>query len=521
MGDTADGKTLPTEVDVIVVGSGAAALTGAYTAATRGMQVLVLEKAPVIGGISAYSGAGIWLPGNAALRRAGVDDTVDAGVAYVRATVGDRTPRDLQETYVRTGPDLVEFLEADEAIEFAHHRFPDYFDAPGRALPDGRTIRPLPLAGNVLGERLTLIRPMIGADMFGLPESRDLLDGGQALIGRLLLALDGTGNADLRTQCPMHSLVLTDGRVTGVVAGEGRESVTARSGVLLAAGGFECDESRRREHHGLPGAAWTSSPVGSNTGDAMEAARSVGAAVDLLDEAWWCPSVLFPSGHSVFASIISGGIFVDPDGQRFANESLPYDQMGHALKQQYAKFGPEAEFWWIFDSRTESIPGFCGFSGPLPDATEFRAAGLWRSGRTPEELAERIGVPARNLRATVDRFNEFSKVGFDSDFHRGEDDYDRFFGVGDGPNGVLVPLTEGDLHAVRIVLGDLGSKGGAVIDRDGRVLGDDGAPIPGLFAAGGSTASVAGHVYPGPGVPLGLGMVFGYRAASEMSASRQ
>ncbi|MCO1655509.1 FAD-dependent oxidoreductase [Pseudonocardia humida] len=502
-------------VDVVVVGSGAAALTGAYTAAARGLRVLVLEKTGHLGGTSAYSGATIWLPGNGVLRRAGVPDTVEDGLRYLRHTVGDRTPAAQQEAYVRTGPELVEFLERDPDVEFEVLPFPDYFDAPGRGLPTGRGICPLPLRGDRLGDRLGLLRPTIAADQFGKRVTRSTLFGGQSLVGRLLLALDRTGGAEIRTGTALHSLAVTDGRVRGVRVGpDGSARVDARVGVLVAAGGYEGDPARRRELHGLPGADWTSAAPGSNTGDALAALQAVGAEVDLLDEAWWCPATLFPNGRAAFTLGLHGGIFVDPDGRRFGNESLPYDRMGHLLHDRIRRHGPGTAFWWVFDSRTPSVPGICQ---PLPDPDEFRAAGLWRSAGTARELAAAIGVPPTALHETVERFNGFAASGTDADFHRGEDDYDRFFATGTGPNPALVALEQGPLHAVRIVLGDLGTKGGARIDPCGRVLATDGRAIPGLYAAGNSAASVAGHVYPGPGVPLGSGMVFAYRAAVAMS----
>ncbi|MGW0176798.1 FAD-dependent oxidoreductase [Rhodococcus sp. NPDC003322] len=511
-------QTLPDEVDVIVVGSGAAALAGAYTAAAKGMQVLVLEKMPLVGGITSYSGGAVWLPGNAALARDGVVDNVEDGLTYFRATVGGRTPSDLQEAYVRTGPELLDFLESNPVIRFESHPFPDYFEAPGRARPTGRTIRPVPLACAELGLRLDLIRGQTPEDSFGVHDDRTLFDGGHALIGRLVLALDSTGNADIRVSSPMTSLVVTDGAVTGVRVGDDGHEVRARAGVLLAAGGFECDAERRREFQGLPGAEWASSPAGSNTGDALTVLESVGASIDLLDESWWCPSILFPNGRAAFAVIISGGIFVGPDGKRFTNESLPYDRLGHEIRDHLREHGSEAELWWVFDSNTPNIPGYC--AAPV-DEDEFRSAGIWRSGATVRELAEALDVDAAALSETIERYNEFARTGVDPDFHRGEDDYDRFFALGTGPNPALVPVSEGEFRAVRIVLGDIGTKGGARIDTSARVLDRDGAPIPGLYAAGGSSASVAGHVYPGPGVPIGSGMVFGYRAARAMQEALQ
>ncbi|MFD0854939.1 FAD-dependent oxidoreductase, partial [Actinomadura adrarensis] len=136
--------------DVVVVGSGGAALTAAYTAASSGLSTIVLEKTQYFGGTSAYSGASIWLPGNQALKRAGLADSVELGRAYFTAVVGDRTPAELQDAFLSTGPELVEFLEKDPALEFQYIPFPDYFEAPGR-FDGGRSITPAPLPSAELG----------------------------------------------------------------------------------------------------------------------------------------------------------------------------------------------------------------------------------------------------------------------------------------------------------------------------------------------------------------------------------
>ena len=118
------------------------------------------------------------------------------------------------------------------------------------------------------------------------------------------------------------------------------------------------------------------------------------------------------------------------------------------------------------------------------------------------------------------RFNAFAAAGVDEDFHRGEDPYDQYFAAGGGTNPNLVPLGEGPYHAVPIVLGDLGTKGGLTTDDRARVTAPDGTVVPGLYAAGNSAASVSGAVYPGPGVPIGSAMVFAHLAALDL-AGRQ
>lgn len=509
-------RALPAEVDVIVVGSGAAALTGAFAAANSGLCVLVLEKSSYLGGTCAYSGGAMWLPGNHILERDGVEDDVETGLTYFRATVGDRTPRDLQEAYVRTGPEMVAFL-ADEAGFLADKMsFPDYFEAPGRAKPTGRAIGPTPIPSARLGAALDVLRPTAAADKFGRDVARAELHGGQSLIAQLLLALDGCADVDIRIECPMDSLVYENGRVCGVRAG--RAEIVARLGVIVAAGGYDADDARRRSLQGIAGGGAASTPVGINTGDALDAFMAVGADIDLLEEAWWAPGIVMPTGRATFLPIVQGGIFVGTDGRRFADESLPYDRLGHELLEQVHRLGADATFWWVFDSRDAGAPGIC--EPPLV-LEEFTADSEWfHTAETVKELAGKLGIDADTLAATVERFNKGAADGRDDDFGRGIDDFGRFFGTGNGSNPALIPLEIGPFRAMRLVLSDLGTKGGARIGTDGEVLRPDGQPIPGLYAAGGSAASVAGHVYPGPGTPLGSGMVFAYRAAKAMARAR-
>ncbi|MCL2583679.1 MAG: FAD-binding protein, partial [Streptosporangiales bacterium] len=402
-------------------------------------------------------------------------------------------------------------------LEFEYGMFPDYFEAPGR-VENGRDIFPVRIKAAELGDRLAQLRPTIGEDQHGLPERRRTLTGGQALIGRFLLALDATGAAELRTGSRVRELLVEAGRVTGVVTeeqGSVRE-IRARKGVIVAAGGWECDDELRAEHHGLPHGEWTSSAPGSNTGDALRALQGAGAAIDLMDEAWWCPATLFPNGRAAFTLGLSGGIVINAAGERFANECLPYDRMGREILRGHATGTSHIPAWLVFDSRFANIPAI---AQPMPDPEAFRAAGLWRTADDLADLAARIEVPEASLEKTVARFNQFAADGTDADFHRGDDPYDRFFaGGGDGgPNPCLVPVDRAPFHALQIVPGDLGTKGGARTDVNGQVLRPDGSPVPGLYAAGNSAASVTGHAYPGPGTPLGSGMVFGYRAARHLA----
>ncbi|WP_406135029.1 FAD-dependent oxidoreductase [Streptomyces sp. NBC_01089] len=508
-------QDLETECDVLVVGSGAGALTGAYAAAAGGLDTTVIERTALFGGTSAYSGAACWLPGSRVQSRAGAGDSTELARAYLRALLGEETA-DRQDVFVAYAPAVVDLLEQNPDIAFAWQAFPDYFAAPGR-LDRGRSIVPVDLPAEALGELLPLVRPAVDRDRAGLGQPGTPLTAGRALIGRLLLALNGTGRTTLRTRTSLRSLVVEDGRVVGVRAESDGRTVTlrARRGVLLAAGGFERDAAMRTEE-GVPGdASWSMAPSGSNTGDPIRAAVAAGAATALMDEGWFCPAAEGPDGAVSFVLGLRGGLFTDASGARFANESLPYDRMGRAMAADPAGRIP-AHF--VFDSREEgALPAI---AVPGLDPRACLESGVWVRADTVDELAHRIGVPAAALGRTVEEFNASARSGTDQAFHRGEDPYDLFFTgpAADGvPNPCLRPLDRPPYYAARIVLGDLGTKGGLRTDTDARVLRADGSPIEGLYAAGNTAASLSGSVYPGPGIPLGTAMTFAALAVRHLS----
>ncbi|MCL6289149.1 FAD-binding protein [Streptomyces sp. ID03-2B] len=512
------------ECDVLVAGSGGGALTGALTAADHGLDTLVAEKTAFYGGTTAYAGSCLWLPGNQAQERAGLDDSAELGKAYFRAVVGDSAPHDLQDAYIDNAGPLVAYLEGHPDLRFEHRPFPDYFPEPGR-FEQGRGIFPVEFpAPDGEDDLLDAVRPAAWQDRLGVPAERGPFTDGRALVARLLSALRATGRALCRPHTALTGLITgADGAVLGaelLVSVPGEEPrplrVRARRGVLLAAGGFEASAELRRSWQGLPGADWTMGAPGGNTGDAILAARAVGADTALLDQSWWCPSVLFPDGSANFTLGLRGGVFVDGTGRRFANESLPYDRMGRAMLDAGVGASSDRPVWWVFDGRWgEDLPGIV--TVPV-DRARFAEAGLWRTAGSIGDLAAAIGVDRTTLAGTVRDFNAAAAKGVDPDFHRGEDPYDLFFADGSGPNPALVPLEGGPFHAVRLVLGDLGTKGGLRTDTSARVLREDGSVIPGLYAAGNTMASAAGTAYPGPGAPIGSAMVFGRLAALAMAS---
>jgi 3-oxosteroid 1-dehydrogenase len=305
-------------------------------------------------------------------------------------------------------------------------------------------------------------------------------------------------------------------RVVGVAAmtPEGPVQILAGNGVLIAAGGFE-GSARLRAEHGVPGdVAWTMAPAGTNTGEPIEAGVAIGAATDYRGVGWFCPGLEQVDGSGSFTLGFRSGLMVDATGERYANEALPYDRFGRAMAARTGGAPARIPSWFVFDSREGGrLPAI---AMPEGDPAEHLAAGTWVQAGTVGELADRIGVPADALAATVERFNGFCESGVDEDFGRGDDEYDTFFAGGTGPNKALTPCTEAPFYAARFVLSDLGTKGGLVTDAAGRVLRADGSAIPGLYAASNSAASVFGEVYPGPGAPLGSAMVFASLAVRDI-----
>jgi 3-oxosteroid 1-dehydrogenase len=320
---------------------------------------------------------------------------------------------------------------------------------------------------------------------------------------------------------PVTELVIEDGRVVGaVVERDGVPTrIRARLGVLLATGGFDHDPIMRKEYLPELGQPDFSAGAVTNTGDGHRLGREAGAAFDLMDDAWWMPSIALPRG-GVFPLVsercIPPMVIVGPDGRRFTNESEPYVNFVHT---QLATGNVPA--YEIFDGKARDRYQFTGTLPGRPFPGSFYKSGLVTQADTLPELATAIGVPEDALVATVERFNQFARAGHDDDFGRGASAYDHYYGDPTLPVPNMDTLDRGPYYAVRIEAGDLGTKGGVVTDAGGRVLREDGQSIPGLYATGNVSASVMGNDYAGAGATIGPAMVFAYLAVEAAAADGQ
>ena len=547
--------------DVLIVGSGGGGMTAALVAKDAGLDVIVIEKSPAYGGSTALSGGGIWVPNNYLLEKNGVLDSLEKARTYLDNTVGDRVSSEFKESYLHNAPKMIDWLRENTELKFLY--IPNYADyhperpggvAKGRALEvkpfNGRKLKndlkylntlpydvPLGIGfsireyhdlGMVMSTwagKWTALKAGIRA-IIGLIIRYKLLTLGGALIGRLRKSMQDF-DIPLWLNTPFEDLIIEKDKVIGVIANkEGSEiRIKAERGVILAAGGFPHNLEMREKYHPKPITTdWTSAHSG-NTGDAILAGMKHGAAIDLMDDAWWGPSSIPPDGLPFFhvgERGYPGGIMVNKAGKRFTNESASYVVVVHEMYEKHTKEIPHVPCYFIFDSRFKSKYMFGLVFPVMKFPQEYIDSGYIKFADTIEELAEKMDVDRKNLKETVKQFNEFAKTGKDKDFGRGDSAYDNYYGDPKvKPNPNLHPLEYPPFYAVEFVPGDLGTKGGLVTNENAQVLKKNKSIIEGLYAVGNNSSSVMGNSYPGPGATVGSTMTFGYVAAKHIAEKKR
>ncbi|OBI93414.1 FAD-binding protein [Mycobacterium alsense] len=520
------------EVDVVVLGSGAAALTAALTAAANGASVEVFEKAATVGGTTAVSGGIAWIPAHN--RSPDGELPVADALRYLQAQSLGSMDEALVETFVRTGPAMLDFVEARSGLRFEIATgFPDYRpELPGGRPGGGRSLSAAPFDLTELGEwgaRITSFPAdwsNVGFDAETRARLHAAIDertshlcvAGTALIAGLLKGLLDAGVTP-QVNARAEELVAEAGDIVGVrVAVGGRSlSVRARRGVILGTGGFEWDPVLVQAFLRGPMHGSVSPPY--NTGDGLRMAMAHGADLANMGEAWWVPIVRIP-GDTIEGKQRSRSvrlertrprsIIVNAAGRRFVNEACDYNSMAGAFHYLDPRGGYVNDRGWIvFDSVHLQRYGFLGVAPGQPAPDWFcESADL-------AELAAKTGIDADGLTRTIADWNRHVAAGADPDFGRGSSAYDGYWGDDNATTlagKTLGPIDTAPYYAVPVSIGAMGTKGGPRTDPDGRVLHVSGEPIPGLFAAGNAMAGATGRAYGGAGGTIGPAMVFGYRA---------
>ncbi|BCA40921.1 FAD-dependent oxidoreductase [Kluyvera ascorbata] len=556
------------EVDMLVIGSGAAGLSAAVTAALHGARVLVAEKESTIGGTSAWSGGWLWIPQNPLAREEGIMEDDAAPLRYLQSEMEGRPADARLRTFLRYGPEMVDFFRKNTAVQFlSGSKMPDFHNSPGYAT-GGRSVTAKPYDARGLGDWLHRLRPPLetislagmgiagGADMAhffnatrsprsALYAARRLmrhgwqrlcygrgrhLVNGNALVARLLRsALDA--NVNFQLNAPVTRLLQDNRGVTGAIlnSDDGEIQVNARA-VVLACGGFPHDKQRLAGQvpHAAQGYGHFSAAPPGNQGDGIRLGETAGGQFDssLKHPMAWAPvsRVSLASGLQLaFPHLVErakpGFIAVRSNGKRFVNEADSYHDFIAALLDATPE-GEKPVAWLIADSRALHRYGL-GHARPTPFPVKaWLRTGYLQSADTLEALAQKCGIDASTLSDTVNRFNGFARQAHDDDFQRGASAYNCAQGdASHQPNPTLGELQQAPYFAVRILPGSLGSFSGLKTDERARVLDAEQHPIPGLFAVGNDMSSVMQGFYPSGGITLGPAMTFGYLVGKNLSAN--
>jgi len=549
-------------VDLVIAGSGGGGMVAGLAALDCGLEPLIVEKQALVGGSTGLSGGIVWLPNNPLMRADGIADSHEDGLAYLADVVGDigaPSSPERREMFLTAGYEMVNFLIRKGVRLVRCAGWSDYYPNHKGGNSVGRAVEGIPFNAAKLGAWSDRVQPPL-AKAYGFvvltnelrsvqyfnraPRAfavatrvflrstaariarRQILTNGSSLIAQMLKSMIDLcdGDPPVWTNAAMDDLIVEDGRVVGarIVRDGARLNVEARKGVLLAAGGFGHNADMRRRYSGdQPNEAQWSIANAGDTGEVLQTAMRLGAKADLLDEAWWLPSVFIANGGATAASLGSGrqrpgAIYVDSTGRRFCNESNSYVEVGKAMYANKA-----VPCWMVFDDGyvRRYVAGANPLKRRLP--LELIASGAVKRADTIGDLARQIEVPADALARTVQRFNDFAAKGLDPDFGRGQSAYNDCLGdPGYRPNAAIGPLERAPFYATKVHPADVGTCGGVITNEHAQVLDEHDRVIDGLYATGNTTATVMGRTYPGAGASIANSMVFGYVAARHAAGRR-
>ncbi|MBT4520864.1 MAG: FAD-binding protein [Halieaceae bacterium] len=551
--------------DFVIVGTGVAAMVAAITAHDLGASTLLIEKSPQYGGSSAMSGGGLWVPNNHKMEAEGFEDSYEEALTYMKGTVGEEVSELRMRSYLTNAPKIVQYL--CQQVGIGLNLVPDYADyyqdIPG-SKEGGRTLEAAPFDARQLDEeeflqmRQTAPQELIlNRISMNIPEAQSALTHspgwiqkmagrmfeylsdipwrfkskrdrrcamGNALIGSLRLALKRR-DIPLWLNTQAKQLIMENGHVLGLTAVQGGKGIQIKGikGVLFAAGGFDNSGAMRDKYLPKPTLPEWSCGNPFSTGDAITMGLEAGAALEMMDEAWWGPTVVVPGEERarmlVIEKSLPGGVMVNKQGQRFVKETAAYNDIVKAMYASHSEASPCVPAYLIFDANfRKKYP-----VGPLlpgaqqPDwAVSAKIKELFiKRADSLDELAELLGIDAAGLTHTVKQMNDYARSGVDPVFNRGENAFDQFYGDKSvTPNPCLGPIVQSPFYGFEVYPGELGTKGGLKVDEYARVLTESGECIPGLYAAGNCSAPVMGRSYPGAGSTLGPAATFGFVAAN-------
>ncbi len=535
------------ECDFICVGSGGGAVTAAIMAHDLGKQAVILEKAPKLGGVTAYSGGQVFLPNNHVMQRQGVPDSFEDGRKYMDFLAAGYNDPELLDKMLEASYEAIPYLEEKCGLKWLYARdFPDYYYpmAPGSAA-QGRYLEAELFKGSDLGEwqdKTYMSTPFLmngitfddinawgglcgiqGWDFEKIVKGteEDLRGLGPGFMAYMIKAAVIDRGIPAYIQTPVRELVTDDGSVIGVRAErDGRDFfVRAGSGVLLAVGGYDLNEEMCKYFDGLPELKSMCPPY--VTGDNLVMGGEIGAAVAAVPPAnlacffgYHIPGEEHfdkPVWRTSYEGSCPHALWVNREGKRFTDETF-YKDFQPTVKHYDGRINDQPNYppYLIFDRNyCERYPVATYMPGDnIPETLAVRADSI-------RQLAEKLGINADNLATTVERFNTLVEKGEDSDFGRGEFPWARNF-TGDRtyPNPNMGVINKAPFYGIKLTATNVGiNAAGLKINVNGQVMHLRGKPIKGLYAAGNSAA----HLDTGPGYQSGVanmrGIAWGWIAA--------
>ncbi len=554
--------------DVAVMGTGAAGMAAALFAALKGAKVLLIESTEYVGGTTALSGGTTWVPLTRYAKDTSTEDSFEKVANFLDLSVGDHAPKAMREAFLKAGPEAIHTLVDNTDVGFracAYH--PDYLADLPNATTNSRALEPLPYTTRHLGKHLKLLRPpipeftVLGGMMINREDIGHLLNRfqspksflytvklvmryaydrvfhgstarsvmGHALIARMLSSVIKLG---VHLSVNTDTLSLDhheDGSSTLVLKqGNSRKRVLIKGGVILASGGFGRDAKKRKAFY--PDGTPDYSPAAPGHFGAMHSlVETLGAYYgDKEDQAaFWAPvslrkrpdgsTAVFP--HFVFDRSKPGTVCVDQQGKRFVNESESYHRFGKSMLEQNTTANP---CYIVTDAKaiTKYGLGIVRLGGD--DLRPYLKDGYLIEGKSVTELAQKLGVDAQNLADSIEQINRAAITGVDEQFNRGSTLYQRANGDPEHkPNPTIGAITTAPFYAVRLYPADIGTAKGLMADPNAQLIRADGSSIQGLYACGNDLNSIMGGTYPGPGITIGPGIVFGYLAANHATQRAQ
>ncbi|MCY3925854.1 MAG: FAD-dependent oxidoreductase [bacterium] len=536
------------ECDLLCIGGGLGGLAAALRAADAALDVLIVEKSPLIGGVAAYSGGVVWVGNNHLQRQAGLDDSEQETSEYLRWAARDAGPfdDDLLETFIRRAPEAAEYF-ARLGVAFSSTGLGDQYHphAPG-SKASGRILE-VTASGSALGHLRDRCRSSPHFRLLGLTHDEVRRAGGDLIAGDVLadlhrqrraadfltwgpgLAAGFAGAALVRRGVPILletrcvELICSGGRVCGAVVetAGARGEVRARRGVLIATGSYG-NAPWAAELEGLPEVFEASPPV--LDGDAFTLAEPAGAARASAGQAFTIFGFESPTDHHPGTNLplhrelsralgLPHSIVVNSAGRRFGDESF-YGFLLRAVKQRDEATGrfPNYPCYLIGDNRYRT-------RYRLGDGEEWPADLAQASNLA--DLAGALGVDADGLIDQVAAFNDGAEEGNDPAFGRGTLPYSRLR-AGDpnqSPNPNLGSLTEPPFWGLPLKLLGTGIYStGLLINSAAQVMTEDRRPIDGLYATGNAAAYAEQPGYVG-GLANARAITYAYLAAGH-AASR-